>query len=131
MLLDSSFLIDLMDGRDGAVQLAEDIDRERETLRVPTVVLFELWEGAVRSHRSGEERRKIDDLTQSYDLATFEASDAKAAAELIVSLSRKGNPLGTIDCLVAGMASARSEILVTGDRKLARILSGMKVRTYV
>jgi tRNA(fMet)-specific endonuclease VapC len=130
VLLDTSFLIDLIDGHQGAVQLAEEIDRSPDVPRLPTVVLFELWYGATRSRSSEEEKSKIEELTQAYDLAAFEATDAKAAAELLDSLSRKGSALSTIDCLVAGMAVSRSETLVTGDPKLARILAGLRVRTY-
>jgi tRNA(fMet)-specific endonuclease VapC len=130
MLLDTNFLIDLLDGGPGAVELAREIDEQGDALWIPTVVLFELWEGAVASERSADEKREIQDLVESYDLASFDAADSKAAGALLAAQSKRGRPLGTIDVLVAGMTLARSEVLVTGDKRLLRLAPRVSIRTY-
>ncbi len=130
MLLDTSFLIDLLDGRPDAVEMTADIDRSGEVLRIPSPALFELWTGARTAVRADSETARIEALLGSYEVASFTAEDARAAGELQASLARAGKPLGTVDVQIAGMALVRSETLVTGDRKLARIGRGLRVRSY-
>jgi tRNA(fMet)-specific endonuclease VapC len=130
MLLDTSFLIDLMDGRPEAVALAAAIDREGGRLRLPAPVLFELWVGASQSNRKGDELTRIEQLVTAYEIVGFDGDDARAAGSLQSTLSRSGKGLGTIDVQLAGMALARSEELVTGDKVLARVGHRVPIRTY-
>lgn len=130
MLLDASFLIDLMEGRPEAVALARSIDREGQPLRIPAPVLFELWIGAARSGHPEAEAHRIEELLVAYETAGFDETDARAAGTLQASLSRTGRGLGTVDVQLAGMAVARSEELVTGDLGLASIGRGVPIRSY-
>ncbi len=130
MLLDTSFLIDLLEGRSSASAMAAEIDRLDETPHIPSPVLFELWEGAEGSVQPATERARLEELLESYEVAPFDGEAAKAAGELQAELSRKGRPLGTIDVLVAGLALARDETLVTGDQALMRLRPRIRIKTH-
>jgi predicted nucleic acid-binding protein len=130
MLLDASFLIDLMEGRPEAVALAAAIDKEGDRLRLPSPVLFELWVGASRAGGRSSDRQQLELLETSYEALEFDAADARSAGELRSTLRRAGRALGTVDAQLAGMALARSEALVTGDQTLMDIGHGVPVRTY-
>jgi tRNA(fMet)-specific endonuclease VapC len=130
MLLDTSFLIDLMDGLPEAVALAKSIDSEGEPLRLPAPVLFELWVGAAGLGGRPGEGRVIEVLETAYEVVGFESADARSAGALQARLHRSGKALGTVDAQIAGMALARSELLVTGDAALAGVGHGVPVRTY-
>jgi predicted nucleic acid-binding protein len=129
MLLDASLLIDHTEGRPGAVSLAQVLDPEGATLRLPAPVLFELWIGAAHATSRKGELQRLEELETSYELAGFEAADARAAGKLQAALHRVGRGLGFVDAQVAGMAIARSEDLITGDRRLAGVGHGVPVRT--
>ena len=131
MLLDTSFLVDLLEGRPDATAIAGEIDRGEETPHLPSPVLFELWEGAEGSVRPAAERSRIEELLRSYDVAPFDSASAKAAGALQAELSRRGRPLGTVDAQVAGMAIARAEALVTGDKALMRLGSRAGIKIYL
>ena len=130
MLLDASFLIDLMEGQPRAVALAAAIDAEGDRLCIPTPVLFELWVGASRAGGRTGDRQQLELLETSYEAAEFDAADARSAGTLQSTLRRAGRALGTVDAQLAGMALARSEALVTGDELLMGIGHGVPVRTY-
>jgi predicted nucleic acid-binding protein len=130
MLLDTSFLIDLLDGRSEAVALAKKIDEEGEHLRLPAPVLFELWVGAARAVGRTSELHPLEELETAYEVVGFDSSDARSAGTLQASLRRSGKVLGTVDVQIAGMAVARAEELVTGDIALASVGHGVPVRTY-
>ena len=130
MILETSFLIDLMKGRSEAVTLADEIDRSRESVYLPAPALFELWLGAGRSARGREEIRKIETLIESFDVLVLTDEDAREAGLLQARLSKAGRTMGTIDVLLAGMARRRGEILVTGDRDFSTVSREVQVRTY-
>lgn len=130
MLLDASFLIDLMEGQPEAVALAAAIDAEGDRLRLPAPVLFELWVGTSRAGGRTRDRQQLELLETSYEAVEFDAADARSAGALQSTLHRAGRALGTVDAQLAGMALARSEALATGDRLLMDIGHGVPIRTY-
>lgn len=130
MILETSFLIDMMRGRPEAVALVQEIDRSGEPIALPSPGLFELWVGAGRSHRSREEMEKIDALVAAFDVLLFTDADAKEAGLLQARLSLAGETLGTVDVLLAGMARARGETLVTGDRDFTAVRRDARIRSY-
>lgn len=130
MLLDTSFLIDLMGGRPEATALAKAVDAEGDHLRLPAPVLFELWVGAARPLGGANERAHLEELEAAYDVVSFDRTDARSAGALQAKLRRTGKSLGTVDAQIAGMAIARSEAIVTGDAALASVGHGVPIRTY-
>lgn len=130
MILETSFLIDMMRGRPEAVALVQEIDRSGERIALPSPGLFELWIGAGRSRRSHEEMDKIDALVAAFDIVLFTDADAKEAGLLQARLSLAGEAMGTVDVLLAGMARARGETLVTGDRDFSAVRRDIRIRSY-
>lgn len=130
MILETSFLIDLMKGQSEAVTLADDVDRSGENLYLPSPALFELWMGAGRAARGREEVRKIETLIESFDIVVLTHQDAREAGLLQARLSKAGRTMGTVDVLIAGMARQRSETLVTGDRDFSAVSREVRLRSY-
>ena len=130
MILETSFLIDMMRGRPEAVAVVQEIDRSGENVALPSPGLFELWVGAGRSRRSREEMEKIDSLIAAFDVLTLTDADAKEAGLLQARLSLAGDTMGTVDVLLAGMARARGETLVTGDRDFSAVRRDVRIRSY-
>lgn len=130
MILETSFLIDLLRGRPEAAALARELDRSGEAIYLPAPALFELWVGAGRAVRQREEIEKIETLVASFDVMVMTDEDAREAGLLQARRSRAGRTMGTVDILVAGMARARGETLVTGDRDFSLVRREVKLRSY-
>ncbi len=130
MILETSFLIDMMRGRPEAAALVEAIDRSGEAIALPAPGLFELWIGAGRSRRSRGEMERIGSLVAAFDVLPLTDVDAKEAGLLQAKLSLAGLTMGTVDVLVAGMAKARGETLVTGDRDFSAVQRDVRIRSY-
>ncbi len=130
MILETSFLMDMMRGRPEAVDLVREIDGSGERIALPSPGLFELWVGAGRSRRGSEEMERIDALVAAFDVLLFTDADAKEAGLLQARLSLAGESLGTVDVLLAGMAKARGETLVTGDRDFSAVRREVRIRSY-
>jgi tRNA(fMet)-specific endonuclease VapC len=85
---------------------------------VPTVVLFELWYGVVKSARQKENAEDLATfLAGPVKLLVFGEEDAREAGEVRTSLERIGKPIGAYDVLIAGQALARKMTLVTANAK--------------
>lgn len=130
MLLDTSFLVDLLAGRPEAKSLSAELDSEGHALRIPTPVLFELWQGAIRSSKSELEKSRVEDLLLAFEVAPLGVAEAQAAGNIQAARAGRGRPLGTVDVLVAGIAAARGEAVVTGDAGLASLAPEVTVRQY-
>ena len=131
MLLDTSFIIDLLAGDSKAKHLAQEIDSSGTAIQIPTPVVFELWAGAGRALRSPTERRKLSEVLLAYPTVSFESDDAQAAGRLQAALRQEGRPMGTVDVQLAGMALARQDTVVTGDRDFNRVGHGVRSRSYL
>ena len=130
MILETSFLIDMMKGRPEAAALVKEIDRSGETVYLPSPALFELWLGAGRSSRSRKEIQKIEGLVESFDVLVLTDGDAREAGLMQARLSKAGRGMGTVDVLLAGMARGRGETLVTGDRDFSAVSREVRLRSY-
>jgi len=60
MLLDTSFLIDLMNGDEDAVEKARELETDLVQQRLSSMTLFELSYGIVRAVGSEAEREKVE-----------------------------------------------------------------------
>lgn len=65
MILDTTFVLDLLDGDEGAVAKAEELERDGVTMKLPTMTILELYVGIGAAVREDEERhirRVIDPI---------------------------------------------------------------------
>ncbi|HKZ64495.1 MAG TPA: PIN domain-containing protein [Thermoplasmata archaeon] len=127
MILETSFILDLWDGEPRAVAKAREIVARGEPAYLPTPALFELWDGVARSDRPREETEKVRAFAENYDLMPFGEDDSREAGLLLGRLSRAGKPMGTVDVMIAGMAKARRETLLTSDRGFRQVATEIKV----
>lgn len=124
MILETSFVVDLLRGDPRALAKARELDGRGEAVYLPAPALFELWEGVARSARVRRSRDLLEDFIKAQDLLPFAPEDAREAGFLSGNLKKEGRPMGTVDIQLAGMAKARGETLLTGDRDFSA-LSGL------
>lgn len=109
-LYDGSVLIDHLDGRDEAVAYVDDHSDERAV--APALVLFEGYQGEVF------ETGPADAVAAALEwlvIADETAAQARAAAEFLDDLRRRGATLAARDAFVAGIARGLDERLVVAD----------------
>lgn len=127
MILETSFILNLWAGEPRAVTKAREIVATGEPAYIPTPALFELWDGVARSQRPGEETEKVRTFVENYDLMPFGEGDSREAGLLRGRLSRAGRPMNTVDVMLAGMARARRQTLVTSDRGFRQLADEIRI----
>ena len=113
MLLDTSFLIDLMDGDPTAVEKAEEIERNLIQQRLSSMTLFELYYGVSRSDRSEQERRQVESVLASKPVHPADTAVMRKAGALSGRLANEGSPVDDGDVVIAATADVVGEPVLT------------------
>ena len=113
MLLDTSFLIDLMDGDPTAVEKAEEIERNLIQQRLSSMTLFELYYGVSRSDRSEQERRQVESVLASKPVHPADTAVMRKAGAFSGRLANEGSPVDDGDVVIAATADVVGEPVLT------------------
>ncbi len=130
MIVDTSFIIDLMkDYRDAKLKL-EELGKKGEPLLTTSLTIFELYRGISRSRKPEKERMKITAILKNQIVADFDEIAAQRAGELDGLLMIRGRPIGAVDCMIAGIALVRMEKLLTRNTSEFEKVKGLGLETY-
>ena len=99
-------------------------------VHIPSLVLFELEYGILRSTRPDLQRRGIDTALRAYQVLPFDANAAKAAAQIRHTLEAAGTPIGHVDQLIAGIALAHNMTLITRNTREFERVPGLRVENW-
>jgi predicted nucleic acid-binding protein len=113
VLLDTAFLIDLMNGDEGAVEKARELESELVQQRLSAMTLFELYYGATRSNQSEAEREKIEDVLASKPVYPADSAVMRKAGRLSGELTNDGTAVGDGDVIIAATAEVLEEPVLT------------------
>ena len=113
MLLDTTFLIDLMNGDDDAVEKARELESTLVQQRLSAMTLFELYYGATRSNQSDAEREKIENVLASKPVHPADTAVMRKAGKLSGELMNDGNAVGDGDVIIGATATVLEEPVLT------------------
>lgn len=124
IVADSDVLIDALRGREPARSRIV-LEISGGGLATTAVSAFELLSGA----REPGEQEKVEALLAPLRILPLAEEVARAAAEVHRDLARRGEPIGTADCLIAGICLANDAVLLTGNRKHFERVPGLHLGT--
>lgn len=97
---------------------------------VPSVVVFELEYGILRSTRPEVQRKGLDAALRAYRVVGLDINSARSAAWIKHTLEAAGTPIGHFDQLIAGIALSTDLTLITRNtREFARV-PGLRVENW-
>jgi tRNA(fMet)-specific endonuclease VapC len=115
ILLDTSFLIELLIERREAVMMVQDIDAEEKI--ISSVSLYELFIGAQRLKKISD----IEDMCETMEIIAPDRIIAKRAAFLQLSLRGRGKEIPAFDALIAATALEKKAVVFSNDRHFREI----------
>jgi tRNA(fMet)-specific endonuclease VapC len=131
MLLDTSFLIDLLRGKDNnTLERARMLDERLESKGVASITIMELWRGAMQSVIHEKEKKKVDGLLVSLFQYPFQEKEAKKAGEIEAELLKNGTMIDLEDIMIAGVAMIHNEPILTRNKKHFSKISGIGLEIY-
>lgn len=115
MILDTSFLIDLMNSDEGAIALATEIESGSDPQRIPAQAVYELYVGVGYTENGSSEVKKIRNVIEDFPVVETTEQIAKMAGRLDGTLRRNGDRVSTNDVIIGATASVFGEPVVTDN----------------
>ena len=125
--LDSTFCIDLANGVPQARAKAEELTRLGERLSIVAPALTEFLVGAFR--QGGRRLAQALELVSELEVLEITEPISIDAARIGGECAHRGEPVGTIDLLIAAAAKHHHAHLLSRDRDFAGI-PGLTLETY-
>jgi predicted nucleic acid-binding protein len=129
MLLDTSFLIDLMNGDEDAIERARELEADLVQQRLSSMTLFELSYGIARAVDSETEREKVNRVLASKPVHPADTAVMRTAGRLSGELHNDGNPVGDGDVIIGATADILDEPVLTRNVEDFERL-GVDIETY-
>ncbi len=125
-VLDTNFLIDLLNDKPGISEIADSIEHPKTTI----INAFELYYGAENSANPAENASKVNYLLKSLILLEFDKTAALKAGSIQAKLMKIGKPVDPYDVLIAGIVVANNEEIMTRDINHFNRIPGIKYRSW-
>jgi len=125
VILDSCFFIDLMGGDEAAVAKLDELVIDGRVLSVSSITVTEVERGMGDSRRE-----RFDGLLRDIDVVPYDLTTSRRGADLLRSLDDRGEPIGTLDAMVAATALERDGAVVTRNVSEFRRIDGVRVVPY-
>lgn len=129
MIIDSTFVIDVLRGSRSVADQLETVDRTGVPF-VSSITVMELAEGINRSDASESERAAVEGLLADVNEITFDRASAFRAGELNAELIAAGEPIDETDVMVAATALVHGYPVVTRNTDHFDRIDGLDVLTY-
>lgn len=113
--LDTSIIIDYLDGEKEVIELVNSY-RLKERLSTTAITEYELLK-----HKDKIKRGLAEEVLDSIPIYNFNRASALEASKIFEKLSSLGKKINENDILIAGIAFANNELLITRDEKFSYI----------
>ena len=129
MILDTSFLVDLLRNNPAAVSKISEIEKENEPIATTTVTVFEIWQGLPKKSREQQIEKTLE-LFKSINVLSLDFDSAIEAGNIQQKLTRAGQKIEAQDAMIAGIAKTRREKVLTRNEKHFERIKDLEVESY-
>ena len=129
MILDTSFIIDLMRNDQESIKKIAGLKKTSTNLMSTTLSVFEIWQG-IEDLESEEKKDKIVKFLSSIGFLTLDVASAKKAGTIYAKLRRNGIDIGAVDSLIGAIALLHNQTILTRNVKHFNRIENLKVESY-
>jgi len=130
VIADTSFVIDIMAKDPAAIGKARQLEREDVTIAVGSPTVFELFAGVALSRKAEEEKSKIMTILSSLPQLALDFPSAREGGMIYGEKIKTGRAIDPEDAMLAGIARAKAEKVLTRNIKHFSGIEGVTVETY-
>jgi predicted nucleic acid-binding protein len=126
MIVDTSFILDIIDGVEAALEKERDLEAANVPLVIPSMTVLELYIGVGKIANTSEERQTVEAVLDSYPLIDMTPSISRRAGRLLGEQMAdaddgEGPGIGKGDAAIAATAIERDEPVLAGDSHFGTI----------
>ena len=115
----------------GVGQVAQNFLRKSpKEIGIPTIVLFELEVGIVKSQSPQKRIKQLQEMTSLVNIIPLGSKEAKVSASIRAQLEKKGTPIGPFELLIGGTALAHQAILITHNAREFERIDNLKMEDW-
>ncbi|MDM7920362.1 MAG: type II toxin-antitoxin system VapC family toxin [Methanosarcina sp.] len=128
-VLDTSFIVDLLRGREEALQKLAEMEAQEIPLSTTEINVLELYRGAYLSGKTHQNLEEIKKLLECFQVLKLEESVYEVFASLSARLLSEGKTIGVSDELIAAIILCHDGKIVTRDNHFKEV-PGLEVVGY-
>ena len=132
--LDTSFLIDMIRGKEEVIKLEEEIEKKEEVITIAAPSIMELFRGlyitANLKNIDEEEIKKIDGILSSIIILNLDKESAMLAGKIEAGLINKGEVIDIEDIMIGAIVKQNHEKLLTRNKKHFERIKGLDIESY-
>lgn len=130
MIQDTSFIIDVLDGDENALDVLEVFERENRPEKISSITSLELYEGLRRSEKPGDQKRAVLNVLDSKHVVPADHGVMQRAGEFSGALIADGEQIDREDCIIAATAIEEDEPVLTRNGDYFERIPELDVETY-
>lgn len=106
------------------------LESDKRQIKIPAVVLFELFYGAEKSQKRERNIANIQIFTSELEIVPFDTKAAEIASKIRSDLEKSGQPIGGYDLMIAAIALANDGVVVTNNTREFSRVNGLHVEDW-
>ena len=106
------------------------IGLDKGMIKIPSVVLYELYYGAEKSQRREQNIAKVQTFVSELEIVPFDAEAAEFAGKIRSDLEKSGQPIGGYDLMIAAIAIANNGVVITNNTREFSRVNGLNVEDW-
>lgn len=124
--LDTDFLVAYLRNDPKARRKLEELESTQEPLHTTIINAFELYKGASNAKDITHELARVDALLDAFFMLALDRGAARSAG----TLHDRSNPIGESDLLIASIAIANKQVLITRNKRHFEWVPGLQVEGW-
>ena len=128
-LLDTNMCVDFLRNKRHEVYQCMN-ERGPALVKLPAIVVAELWCGAEHSRDVQRNRRILEVFLQSFEVVPFDEECVRKYGQLRAYLAAQGMLIGPNDLLIAATALANDAVLVTNNVDEFKRVPGLSIESW-
>lgn len=130
MIVDTTFIIDLLKNNEAAIKKLETLTKNNENLILTSLVIFETFSGIYEDKKYFNDKERIASFFKGQTVLSFNPEHAEKAGEIEAELRKNGKMIGTVDTMLAGIALIKNEKILTRNVKDFSKIKNLQIETY-
>jgi len=128
--LETDFLIAILRKDEGAIRKLEEFVERGETLTTTPINASELFRGAYLSKNIEENLKAVRGILSRLDLLNFNLVASEIYGRVCTELKKRGCDIGEFDILIASIALAHNERIITRNVKHFSKIGELEVESW-
>ncbi len=130
MILDTSFIIDLLQGRVPTVSKIKKMEAESIATSISTPSIFKLFVGISLTKKPISEKNRIMEILKSWGIMDLDAESAALAGKIYGELIKNGEIIDPEGSMIAGIVISNNEPILTKNVKHFQRIPGLNIEEY-